>query len=255
MKVKTIPEIKGNKLPLIYYGNKKQQMYVLSLIGSSLKPATQPQPWPSPSKENKLAVNAVGKKNMVNHWYYSWLWHLERIHKDKLTFKYEHKHSDKKSIAKKSCGLKEQAKKKQQKKKLMDGSCESLLSWLQTPASQSEGVSPCRTVPVVVCCPLWCCSLQKHLQQNLPGKPQRPLFSIPGIDLAPLTMTSLGGWCGKQKCPRQPSVKRKNVLPPRSFWSSCPLVSFTHLFFLSVINHFYPWPGQTDTLVDLCITS
>jgi len=43
MKVETCPEIKGNKLPLIYYGNKKQQMYVLSLIGSSLKPATQPQ--------------------------------------------------------------------------------------------------------------------------------------------------------------------------------------------------------------------
>jgi len=92
-----------------------------------------------------------------------------------------------KKALQKSRGLKEQAK------KLMDGSCESLLSWLKTPASQSEGVSPGRTVPVVVCCPLWCCSLQKHLQQNLPGKPQRPLFSIPGIDLAPLTMTSLGG--------------------------------------------------------------
>lgn len=110
MKVKTCPEIKGNKLPLIYYGNKRQQMYVSSLIGSSLKPATQPHPWPSPSKENKLAVNAVGKKNMVNHWYYSWLWHLERLHEDKLTFKYEHKHSDKKKHCKNHVGWKNKQK-------------------------------------------------------------------------------------------------------------------------------------------------
>lgn len=155
---------------------KKQQMYVLSLIGSSLKPATQPQPWPSPSKENKLAVNAVGKKNMVNHWYYSWLWHLERIHKDKLTFKYEHKHSDKKSIAKKSCGLKEQAKKKTTKKKtdgrfmwivaqlaansslsvrgsfpMSDCPCGCLLSFMvllspKTPAAKSSRETPTTTV-------------------------------------------------------------------------------------------------------------
>lgn len=201
-------------------------MYVLTLNGSSLKPATQPHPWPSPSKENKSAVNAEGKKNMdhaYNHWYYSWLWHLERLHKDKLTFNYEHKHSVKKSIVKITWV------EKTNKASKTDGR----FLWNVAQLAENYSLSGRGSFPRSDC-PCGCLlSFMVLLSPKTPAAissreiPTTTVFHT--WDLAPLTMTSLG-WCGKQKCPRQPSMKRK-VFFHRGYFGPHVLWHLLYTFF------------------------
>ena len=164
-----------------------------------------------------------------NHWYNSWLWHLRSRYKDKLTFNHEHKQSDKKSIVK--IMWVEKAN-----KNLMDGWCEMLLGWLKNSSLSVRGSFP------RLDCPCGCLlSFMVLLSPKTPAaisSRETPTVTVSHTwDLAPLTMTSLGAWRGKQKCPRQPPVKRKVFFHRGHFWSSCLLVSFIHLF-VCVINHF-----------------
>lgn len=148
-------------------------------------------PWPSPSKDNKLAVNPERKENMVSSLSSQPLILVMAVTAHEA-FMRASWHSimntnivtrrRKKKRINKSHGLKKKKRKRNQTKQeqLMDGYCEALFSWLTTPVSKSAGVSPGGTVPVVVCCPVRCYFLQKHLWRYLPGKPQQPLIFIPG---------------------------------------------------------------------------
>lgn len=52
---------------------------------------------------------------------------------------------------------------------------------VETPASQTEGVPPGWTVPVVICCPLRC-NTPKHLHHYVPWKtPAATVFSYQGV--------------------------------------------------------------------------
>lgn len=103
----------------------------------------------------------------------------------------------------------------------MDGSCETLLSWLTTPVAQSEGVSPGRTVPVVVCCPLRCNS---HAGIIFQENPNNHCVSYLGFS------TFNYDFIWKTEMPQTIICENKSVLPSWSFWATCPLASFTQLF-------------------------
>lgn len=141
--------------------NKKQKMYVLGLNGFPKTNTTTTSPWPSPSKDNTLAVNPEREEKRgvitltatdITHGFDS----MGGFIKDK------HSAMNTKQALYKSRGLRKQTRKTwNDKRNWWTVRVKRLLSWLTIPASQSEGVPPGRTVPVVVCCPLQC--NKKHL--------------------------------------------------------------------------------------------
>lgn len=214
----------GDNWPLISYGDLLKKVNACINLNSF--------PWvidrttsPSPHHHRQQAVckGWVGEKHGV----IAVITHADVTHcfdgmggfyEDKLTFNYEHKHSDKKSLVW-AAPVERQTK---PGGKLVDSSCEMSLSRLAI-QSLSPREFPLRGVS------LWL-SFTVLLSLKTPGAlSSRKPPKIPAVytwDLAPWTAMSLGKWYGILKCPWRSSMRTKGW-----FWCSCPL-AYTILIYI-----------------------